>query len=506
MKKLKKSTWPTGHGPNDFKCFGPPATKDGEFEENMICDMGCFTQDGKDSNKYYHAAVTQSKINNLWYPYFEYGRVGATNPQFQFHECSSKEEAQKVYAKQLHAKNDRRGEWITIAGIKTLRAKKGKDCYLVRPQATRATGLPNAKTIVTDVKVKQKKSKKEQKAFDPESLSLLKDLNIGAIEYTRSSMANAALPTLDAIKEARDILEEATKIIKKNYSNDLEGQSNSKELEQLTGFLYSRIPKKKAKKATKSEWNLTEKNIDLWIDDLDAYETALDATTVESTTTKDYPFFIEHLSRGSSLGKFICNFMNNGTRNVHGGVGRLNIKNIWKITHDSNLSNFQKYRKSVNKTCREKPLHQVDRIDIEQAEIDENKKSHTFMLFHGTRSVNVGSILNTTLRVPNLNAYGMFGPGIYWADDWKKSAGYCSMNGAYWSRGKGGLSNRHAFMFIGDVVLGNMWVAPRSTRKKHGPEYHSTFGKMNKSGVMNNEFIVFTNKALYLRYLVEFNT
>src|SRR5688572_23166986 len=57
--KLSKDTFPTGHSPNDFECFGPPASRDGEFETTRICDMGCFTQDGKDSNKRYHAAVVK---------------------------------------------------------------------------------------------------------------------------------------------------------------------------------------------------------------------------------------------------------------------------------------------------------------------------------------------------------------------------------------------------------------------------------------------------------------
>src|SRR5262245_2275854 len=136
-KKLDKDSYPDKSGPNDFQCFGPPATKDGEFETTKICDMGCFTQDGKDSNKYYHGAVVQQKTSKKWYAYFEWGRTGAAKPSFQFVECSSEQEAVNEYAKQLHSKNDKRGEWVTIANIRTLRAKAGQDCYLVRPMATR---------------------------------------------------------------------------------------------------------------------------------------------------------------------------------------------------------------------------------------------------------------------------------------------------------------------------------------------------------------------------------
>ncbi len=54
--KLAKDTYPDQSSPGDFQCFGPPATRDGDFDTVKICDMGCFTQDGKDSNKYYHGA------------------------------------------------------------------------------------------------------------------------------------------------------------------------------------------------------------------------------------------------------------------------------------------------------------------------------------------------------------------------------------------------------------------------------------------------------------------
>src|SRR5436190_18706884 len=140
--KLAKNTFPSGHSPNDFQCFGPPATKDGEFDAVKICDMGCFTQDGKDSNKMYHAAVVKSRKDGKWYAYFEWGRTGAAKPSFQFVACDSEADAQREMAAQLHSKNDRRGEWATVAGIRTLRARAGKDCYQVRTMATACTGLP----------------------------------------------------------------------------------------------------------------------------------------------------------------------------------------------------------------------------------------------------------------------------------------------------------------------------------------------------------------------------
>src|SRR5438105_4860027 len=106
--KLDKDTYPESASAADFQCFGPPATKDADFENVKICDMGCFTQDGKDSNKYYHAAVVQHKQSKKWYAYFEWGRTGAKSHSFQFIACNSEADACQEFAKQLHSKNDKR--------------------------------------------------------------------------------------------------------------------------------------------------------------------------------------------------------------------------------------------------------------------------------------------------------------------------------------------------------------------------------------------------------------
>ena len=210
--KLPRDTYPGGTNASDFKCWGPPATVDGDFSTVRICDMGSFSQDGKDSNKFYHGAIVQDQNNN-WYAYFEWGRTGATSKSFQFVACESEASARSVFASQLHSKNDRRGEWVTIAGIKTLRAKKGKDCYLVRPMATRSTGLPDARRIkVNDGAkkiIKKSSGKSAPPSGDPQTRALLQDLTVATVAYTRGSMADSSLPTQVAIDEARSILGEA---------------------------------------------------------------------------------------------------------------------------------------------------------------------------------------------------------------------------------------------------------------------------------------------------------
>ncbi len=343
LGKHAMGTFPENAGPNDFACFGPPATRDGEFENSRICDMGCFTQDGKDSNKYYHAAVVQNNDSLNWYAYFEWGRTGAARPSFQFVGCQSEAQAVNEYAKQLHSKNDRRGEWITIAGLRTLRAKKGKDCYLVRPQATRSTGLPDARSIKTNEGAKQEKivtkSKKKKKAIDCDSqtLSLMKDLAVATLAYTRGSMADQSLPTQTALDEARQILTEAQVRLGK-VGNNLKSQVKDKQLNQLSALLYGRIPKRKPVGAGPETWVLSQDNILTWQNDLDAFESALYSTDIDYEAEFD-PFegmqiSMEWIDPQSQTGSYLHEWWPKATNNRHGWIKNMEIKHLcaWNAT------------------------------------------------------------------------------------------------------------------------------------------------------------------------------
>lgn len=532
--KLAKDTYPEKAKSDEFQCFGPPATKDGEFESVKICDMGCFTQDGKDSNKYYHGAVVQHKTSKKWYAYFEWGRTGATKPSFQFVECGSEAEAQREFASQLHSKNDRRGEWTTIAGMRALRARAGQDCYLVRPMATRSTGLPDArsikinegarapaKSVEEDSKTKGKKKAAKPKGpkVDEQTRRLMSDLMVATIAYTRGSMADASLPTQAAIDEARLILAEAqTRLVK--LGDDIAKQVKDKELTQLTSLMYGRIPKKKQLRAEAKEWILTKDNILVWQNDLDAFESALYATDIdhgaetETNPLEELDLHMEWVPKDSKLGKFLYDWWPQATANRHSYIGAMEIKNLWLVERNGDQGKLPEVQDEfVKKKLKitERPLFQPpSRIDTGKAEAKKFANSNTSLLFHGTRSVNVRGIMKEALRLPKqlvgvVITGAMFGPGLYFADDWKKSAGYTSLQNSYWSRGSGSVANRGAFMFGVDVVLGNPFVAPQAHGYVAPPDgHHSIYGKAGHSGVQNNEFIVFDSRQHKLRYLIEF--
>ena len=536
--KIEKNSYPNGSSPNDWQCFGPPAVADGDFDTCKIADMGCFTQDGKDSNKYYHGAVVKHKTSGQWAVYFEWGRTGAKNPNFQFVVCSGESDAQREFASQLHDKNDKRGEWVQIAGKRVLRARAGKDCYLVRAMATRSTGLPDARTIKANDGAKSPPKDKSEpddaksgekgkkvikapaRAADQHTLSLMRDLNVATVQYARGSMADASIPTQAAIEEARDFLAEAQKRLLV-VGDSVDAQVADEDLKHLTALMYGRIPKKKPLHCPPQDWILNTSNILGWQADLDAFEAALAvAADVDDVKHQHDPFGgmpieMEWIDPKSDVGKWLYGWWPRATANKHGYLGAMKIKNAWRVERHGDHKLVVGAQTGIvqgKHRIDERPLFQpAERADLQNSDdIRRYRESNTGLLFHGTRSVNVTGILRENLRMPSqlvgvVITGAMFGPGIYWADDWKKSAGYTSLRGSYWSSGGGAVRGREAFMFAGDVVLGRPHVAPGPRGYTAPPAgCHCVFGKGGHSQVQNNEWIVFTRQQFELRYLVEF--
>jgi hypothetical protein len=285
--------------------------------------------------------------------------------------------------------------------------------------------------------------------------------------------------------------------------------------------MYKRIPKKKAVGAAAHTWILSKDNILAWQADLDAFESALYNQDIETEDEKDFDPFagmrltMEYLPRDSKEGKFLYEWWPRATANRHAYLGDMKIKHLWRVERHDDEGKIPKAQEEIlgdQPTIKERPLFQPnERVDLTASEKKKYKATNTALLFHGTRSVNVSGILREALRLPKtlvgvVITGAMFGPGLYFADDWKKSAGYTSLKSSYWSQGSGAVKGRAAFMFAADVVLGNPHVAPHAYGYTEPPKgTHSIFGKAGHSGVQNNEFIVFKPHQNRLRYLIEFD-
>ena len=123
-------------------------------------------------------------------------------------------------------------------------------------------------------------------------------------------------------------------------------------------------------------------------------------------------------------------------------------------------------------------------------------------LWHGTRASNLLSILKSGFVIPPSNAPHctgrMFGNGVYFSDQSTKSLNYAF---GYWG---GGPADSNCFMFLVDVAMGKFFVPDGPSTRLPKPGYDSTYAQSGKSGVMNNEMIVYKTTQINPRFLVEF--
>lgn len=135
---------------------------------------------------------------------------------------------------------------------------------------------------------------------------------------------------------------------------------------------------------------------------------------------------------------------------------------------------------------------------------DGAKMDNVWRLWHGSRIFNLLSIMKRGFVLPQqlptaVIAGAMFGSGLYFSDQSTKSLNYSY---GYW-QGGGGYDN-NCFMFVVDVAMGKYHVpsGPRNAPPPTG--YDSTFAQAQKSGVMNNEMIVFRLGQANITHLIEF--
>lgn len=151
-------------------------------------------------------------------------------------------------------------------------------------------------------------------------------------------------------------------------------------------------------------------------------------------------------------------------------------------------------------------LNKVYKIEIEhmkKAFDDKGSKLGNIMeLWHGTKASNILSILKCGLVMPDPRSShfcgAMFSLGVYFSDQSTKSLNYATN---FWT--KGGDTSK-TFMFLADVAMGKYFTpsGPRSDLPLAG--YDSTFAIGGKSGVQNNEMIVYKLEQCNLKYLCEF--
>ena len=126
-------------------------------------------------------------------------------------------------------------------------------------------------------------------------------------------------------------------------------------------------------------------------------------------------------------------------------------------------------------------------------------------MFHGSRVHNILSILKGGLVIPKSNASHvtgrLFGDGVYFSPT--KSSKSLNYSYGYWD---GKSRDNFCFLFLADVAMGKSYV-PSGRGDGNYPKrgFDSVWAKESKSGVMNDECIVYETNQCNLKYLVEFS-
>lgn len=135
-------------------------------------------------------------------------------------------------------------------------------------------------------------------------------------------------------------------------------------------------------------------------------------------------------------------------------------------------------------------------------EADGKKVGNVKLLWHGTRMFNVLSILKRGFVLPTelssaQTTGAMFGNGVYFSEQSTKSLNYAT---GWWA---GTRDRNSAFMFLCNVAMGKEYV-PTSACNGKRPGYDSCHAIAHRSGVMNDEQIVYRTSQTNIQYLVEF--
>ena len=158
-------------------------------------------------------------------------------------------------------------------------------------------------------------------------------------------------------------------------------------------------------------------------------------------------------------------------------------------------------------------MYRVIHIDTQSRyskHIDTVKNKKAELFWHGSRNENWISILQTGLKIRPSNAVltgAMFGHGIYFADKYRKSAGYTSLSGARWTSGR----DNRAFLALMDVHVGKQYDILHHSHECYTLDakklvakggYDSVFAK-GGADLINNEYIVYQEAQSTIKYLVE---
>lgn len=282
------------------------------------------------------------------------------------------------------------------------------------------------------------------------------------------------LVTQDGLIEARTILNDLAGLVQK--------RDHGHRFSQLASDLLAIIPQNVGMKrgwdqAFFGTNDLLRKQYDL----LDALDASLaSAATVKPTKASKtdgkrvFEVELDIVSDGRTIDHVKRKY--NADKGNHWDVKDLDVKQVWTIKLPTMSTAFESHGK---------------------------KFGNIMHLWHGTKASNLLSILKVGLIIPPSSAGHctgrMFGDGLYFSDQSTKAIRYATGG---WG---GGGNTVRTFMFLADVAMGKTYTPSGYGMNSIPSGYDSCFAKAGRSGVQNNEMIVYKTSQANLVYLCEFS-
>jgi len=331
-------------------------------------------------------------------------------------------------------------------------------------------------------------AKREINSNSPETIALIERLaaaNIHNITSQTTMHFNKVtglfetplgIVTSDAIVEARDYLRQIGDIV---ATSDWNNSNFPRAINQYMRRIPSDFGRTRVEpKDLFPSLDAVRKQNDI-LDSLDASLQMVLTSPADSTPVPSAPKLFEttlHLVSDGKVFDKINTFYNKTRQSMHSS-SRLKVHKIYEVEIASMASAFK--------------THGV-------------KVGNVMELWHGSRIGNLLSIMKGGFVIPPSNASyctgRMFSNGVYFSDQSTKSLNYAIGS----APGQRGGSEQFAFMFFNDVAMGKYYVPPGPTSALPPAGYHSYFAQAGKSGVLNNEMIVFNVAQINPRYLIEF--
>jgi poly [ADP-ribose] polymerase 2/3/4 len=459
------------------------------------------------SNKFYSLELIKAK-DGSFFLYSTYGRVGAPNPAKEYRACQSQSHGE-IEGEKIVKSKTKKG-YVEISLVKV---DVGSDVGKAKVSSS-AISEETAKKLGYEIKEENKSSLHSAiQAVVKTWFGSIEQFVVDTLDTSKCALGQLSL---EQINKGRDLLLEARKLV-------ADGAKDITELNKLSSRYYSNIPMNfgyRRLDANQLRFD-SDSKLDDAFDILDSLENAKGVEKVLSKKNaideqyRSLKTEMEPVDPANPIFKWIDTLFHKTRASNHGSLGKMKIHNVFKLIRNAEYENYMIMLDKIAKQDQKRSELPFLLKPIWNSRVSEHKeyeelseKANVLTLFHGTRTPNFPKILSSKLmmRKPGFTVAGAMydkNGGLYFGFS-SKAINYSSSAGSYWSGG----SDRKGYVFVSDVILGKSKIATGAypyTLENIKPCV-SVWAKGGYSGVVNDEFIVYTEQQNWLRYIIEFET